>query len=260
MSRIFCEEVFSFSAFSEENHGASAPLEETWVRNRANSRSRTRLSRDPLVKPPQVDQRIVSRFKHPVLWMRTMAVRFYIGNILEQKSEPEDGDVVSIYELLDRNRKCVGEVWTTQGIALRGRHQTLDFLTISWSLGLHAAGIAEEYLPCWTFNAKELPEFKAFKKYRSLIEQTLQSTPKMTLSGRYGFTKDEGKSQPSIISFFDALFTAVKGEARPKFLWSTVNLLLVEREGVVARRVGTGKVIFNAWLEQWNPRQDCVLA
>ena len=50
------------------------------------------------------------------------------------------------------------------------------------------------------------------------------------------------------MKFVDALFTAKKGQPRPKFLWSTVNLILIERDGPIARRVGVGKVIFNAWL------------
>jgi hypothetical protein len=33
-----------------------------------------------------------------------------------------------------------------------------------------------------------------------------------------------------LMKFFDALFQAVKGEPRPKFLWSTVNLVGVEWE------------------------------
>ena len=51
-----------------------------------------------------------------------------------------------------------------------------------------------------------------------------------------------------MMKFADALFTAQKGEPRPKFLWSTVNMILVEWDGAIARRVGIGRVIFDAWL------------
>ncbi|KIX03573.1 uncharacterized protein Z518_07126 [Rhinocladiella mackenziei CBS 650.93] len=53
------------------------------------------------------------------------------------------------------------------------------------------------------------------------------------------------EQSPSVISSFNALLTAKKGAPRPKFLWSTVNLLPVEREqDQVARRIGThGKAI-----------------
>jgi hypothetical protein len=62
------------------------------------------------------------------------------------------------------------------------------------------------------------------------------------------------------MSFIDALLMARKDEPRPKFLWSTVNLLLVEWEDGVARRIGVGRVIFNAWLHQWNSQQEVFLA
>jgi len=70
------------------------------------------------------------------------------------------------------------------------------------------------------------------------------------------------KEQPSVMSFFDALLTAKKGEPRPKFLWSTVNLLLIDRgDGDhIARRIGVGRVIFEAWLFKWSKPEEVILA
>lgn len=52
----------------------------------------------------------------------------------------------------------------------------------------------------------------------SFFEEALRPAPSKSLVGWYGVN----------LKFVDALFTAKKGEPRPKFLWSTANMILVE--------------------------------
>lgn len=84
------------------------------------------------------------------------------------------------------------------------------------------------------------------------------------LAGSYGLRKCVStiEEQPSIMSVFDALLTAKKGEPWPKFLWSTFNLLLIDREGRenIARRIEVGRIIFEAWLFKWSKPKEVALA
>src|SRR5947209_4463424 len=136
---------------------------------------------------------------------------------------------------------CAGEIWTTLQTAHRGQEKPLECITIPWGLSLTVAQIAEKYIPCWTFDAAKLPKMKMFVKWRGYIEEAPQllSPPKKSLkkslSGRYGQSGNgpggEGKGkggtteQLPTMAFFEALLKAKKGEARPKSLWSTVNLI-----------------------------------
>jgi hypothetical protein len=202
--------------------------------------------------------KLARKFNFPVLSFETVIVQFLIGDCLGP-SQPTMDDESSVFELLDLEGLCVGEMWTNWKTARRGQKQPLDFLTISWGLSLSVAKIEDEYIPRWTFDAAKLPESKTFMRWRAYLEEAFCPTPGKTLARGYG-SNSHAMEQPSLMSFVDALFKAVKGEPRPKFLWSTVNLLCVEWDGDVARRVGVGRVIFNAWMAQWGPSEEVILA
>ena len=190
--------------------------------------------------------------------MKTVIVQFSIGECLWHQF-PDHSDEVSVFELLGPDRQCVGEVWTTKRFAGRGRARPLDFLTISWGLSLSVAEIADEYVPRWTFDAAKLPESRTFMEYFPIIQKAFSSAPDKSLAGRYG-RQPHGIETPSLASFVETLLTAQRGQPQPKFLWSTVNLILVDWEGPIARRVGVGRVIFSAWLLSWTPAEDVLLA
>jgi hypothetical protein len=147
------------------------------------------------------------RHKPGCLAMQTYVVKFGIGKCLPVV-EPTQPDEVGVYELLHQGR-CVGEVWTTQALAKAGRRTRLDFLTMSWGLSLSEATLDDEYIPRWHFDAAKLPEFKKLAKLRTIIEILFRSALEQPTAGR----------------FIDALLHAKQGEAQPKFLWLTVNLL-----------------------------------
>jgi hypothetical protein len=96
-------------------------------------------------------------------------------------------------------------------------------------------------------------------EYFTIIQKAFRSAPGKSLAGRYG-RQSHGIETPPIMSFVEALLTAKREQPRPKFLWSTVNLILVDWDGPIARRVGVGRVIFDAWLLSWAPAEDVLLA
>lgn len=62
------------------------------------------------------------------------------------------------------------------------------------------------------------------------------------------------------MSFFGVVLSAEEGQRQPKFVWSTVNLLVIERDrgSRVARRVRVGSTIFEAWLLKWSTPQEVI--
>jgi len=97
-----------------------------------------------------------------------------------------------------------------------------------------------------------------------VVEEVIGWNSGKHLAGNYGLRKSASllEKQPSVMSFFDALLTAKNGEPRPKFLWSTVNLLLVEwgDKDNIARRIGVGRVIFEACLFKSSKPEEIMLA
>jgi len=168
--------------------------------------------------------------------METIIVKLNIGRCLHHTLPTHDDDA-SVFELVDHTGSCVGEVWTTLRLAKEGREEPLEFLTINWGLSLSVAEIDEPFIPRWTFDSDKLPESEIFMSCRSFFEEALRPAPSKGLMGRYGVNSAQAE-QPSVMKFLDALFTAKKGQPRPKFLWSTVNLILVEWDGPIARRLG----------------------
>lgn len=130
---------------------------------------------------------------------------------------------------------------------------------------MQATNIADSWVPRWTFDATILPKSRTKILFNccQLVEEVILWNSGKHLAGNYGLRKSASslEKQPSVMPFFDALITAKKGEPRPKFLWSTVNLLLVERgdKDNVARRVGVGRVIFEAWLFKCSKPEEVIL-
>lgn len=236
VSGIVCDESLRLNTFIEDDIGAGKG------RPKAQAPKMTDLRRE------QLEQMSLGS-RHPFLSMRTVVVHFHIGRCLQQPGPVHENEV-SVFELLDAEYRCVGEVWTTLEAAKRPPKEGMKFLTISWGLSLTFAKITEKYIPRWTLDAAKLPESQMFKKWRPVIEKTLKPPPRKTLARRDGGPGDGtgSKSELTVMSFFDSLFTAQAKEPLPKSLWSTVNLLLVDMKGQSARRFGVGRVIFGAWL------------
>lgn len=264
-----CGQTFALSTFLE-------PMEDDIASDNGSTSSFSSFSapkpRDITNSEFQYHKKLASKIKMPLLSMRTVIVHFSVGACLHHR-EPTNENESSVFELLDSEGLCVGEVWTTFQMARKGREKPLEFITVCWGLSMAVAQIAEKHIPRWTFDSAELPEAKKFVTYRGHFESLLEtlSPPrkslKRNLSGESkksvgGGNEVEGgkREQPPAMAFFEALFKAKKGEARPKFLWSTVNLILIERDRALLRRVGVGTVIFNAWLEMWNPPEEVLLA
>ncbi|KAK5270382.1 hypothetical protein LTR99_005765 [Exophiala xenobiotica] len=213
-----------------------------------------------------------------VLTFQTSVVRFRIGRPVYSRLAPSDSEV-GVFEVLSYEGECVGEVITTYGRARRGHRGSGrdDFLTISWGLSLQYAKIHPAYIPRWRFNSKaDKKSFRARwndKDDRGLIhliknevglgpaasqfvQRYSQYMPKALLLNL------EPKKDPSRLTggsqLCHRLYFAKKGQARPRSLWSVVNLILVDWEDntstknrLVARRAGVGKVIMTAWQEEW---------
>jgi hypothetical protein len=240
-----CQETLSLHTFMADG---------TMFKENENNSSKSSRSRQDL-------QDIARKYRFLLLSMETIIVKLNIGRCLHHILPTHDDDA-SVFELVDHNGSCVGEVWTTLGLAKEGREEPLEFLTINWGLSLSVAEIDEAFIPRWTFDSAKLPESQIFMNCRSFFEEALRPAPSKGLMGRYGVNSAQAE-QPSVMKFLDALFTAKKGQPRPNFLWSTVNLILVEWDGPIARRVGVGKVIFNAWLlarELFGTPEEVILA
>jgi hypothetical protein len=255
-----CEEPLSFSTFTKDEKKPDDDDDEDSRKRQPSGGSKTRASS----KVCRHHFQMAATIKGPVLSMKTVVVELSIGACLSQPP-PQDENEASVFELLDSGL-CVGEVWTTLKHAKRGRTWPLEFLTISWGLSLQAAEIADSWIPRWTFDAKILPKSKTkvLLTCCQAVEEVMSWNSGKHLAGNYGLRKSASpvEEQPSVMSFFDALLTAKKGEPRPKFLWSTVNLLLIDRgDGDhIARRIGVGRVIFEAWLFKWSKPEEVILA
>ena len=86
----------------------------------------------------------------PSLYLKTVVVSFYLGDAIGQSPRSNDSNEVRLFELLDADGFCVGEVWTTVAIASKARRHSIDFLTITWGLGMEASIISDEYVPKWS--------------------------------------------------------------------------------------------------------------
>lgn len=253
-----CGETFALSTFLQEENKSSDSINKLKSLNESKSRSISPEGR-------YYNKKLAARTRIPLLSMQTVVVRFSIGSCLHTH-EPTDENESSIFELLDSDNLCVGEVYTTLEYARKGRRQPFEFITICWGLSLGVAAIAEEHIPRWTFDAAKLPKAKTLVSWKTNAEETLRLLipAKKKIASRSENENGEGGmlEQLPATAFFEALFKAKKGEKRPKFLWSTVNLIAIEREkeGRYARRIGVGKVIFEAWMGLYKSTEEVLLA
>lgn len=259
-----CGETFALSTFVEDEIGS-----ESSDAGSVDSTKSRAVNID--YKELQYHKKLSSKTDFPLLSMNTVIVKFLIGSCLHH-TQPVGENESSVFELIDEDGLCVGEVWTTLETARRGREKPLTFITISWGLSMSVAEIAEEYIPRWTFDAAKLPEAKKLANWRSYATEAMELLSSSTKSPDRGpkdyfgtDNRNKGNKnrksieQPTAMAFFEALFKAKKGEPRPKFLWSTVNLVLVGKTEEVYQRIGVGRVIFKAWLNLLNSPQHVVL-
>lgn len=211
-----------------------------------------------------------------VLAFETVVVKFRIGSALSERLSGRQSEV-GVFELLNSDNKCVGEVITTYGRARRRRGSN-EFLTISWSLSLAHAEIDDAYIPRWRFNSKADK-----KSFRSLFNDDEDTCLAHLMGTEIGFApiflgslvqkysrympketvlKFESSSKPTVSAseLCTQVYYAQKGQPRPRSLWTVVNLMLVDFDGHVARRAGVGKVILGAWREEWNIPEEVILA
>jgi Heterokaryon incompatibility protein (HET) len=246
VSQLRCDETFAISTFWED--------EITNLKRKTRPKGR----KESEVSSKEYKE-LARKYKAPLLVMTTPVLRFYVGTCLHN-FQPVNDDESSVYELIDEAGNCVGELWTTRKMARRGRTEPLHFLTISWGVSMSMADISDDFIPRWTFDAAELPDLRTIRTMKRLLAEWFTNEPSETKAAGHHSADSHAKfEQSTVMMFLDALLHAKKDEIRPKFLWSTVNMLLVDWDGSVAERVGLGRVIFKAWMENWTPPQQVLV-
>ncbi|KAJ9504305.1 hypothetical protein H2202_000361 [Exophiala xenobiotica] len=213
-----------------------------------------------------------------VLAFQTSVVRFRIGRPVHARLSSSDSEV-GVFEVLNYEGECVGEVITTYGRARRGHRGSGrdDFLTISCGLSLQYAKIHPAHIPRWRFNSKaDKKSSRALwndEDDRGLIDliesEDGLSSMASKLVHRYSqympkallLNLETPKKDPSLLTggsrLCHKLYFAKEGQPWPRSLWSVVHLVLVDwddntkKNRRVARRAGVGKVIMSAWQEEW---------
>jgi hypothetical protein len=210
-----------------------------------------------------------------VLVFETVVVKFRIGRSLYRRMTDHD-DEAGIFELLNSDGQCVGEIRVTHGRARR-RRSAEDFLTISWGLSLQNAEVHSAYIPRWEFNSRARSNstfWKVWNKHSDKAFEKIMSTdiglvsivePLVQKYGRYmpkslKLHVEAREEQHKASQLFFQVYTAEKGTARPRSLWPVVNLILVDWDGNMARRAGVGKVIMKAWQEAHSPPREVIFA
>ena len=252
---------------------------------------------------------------HPLLLIETPVVRFRVGKALDVQvgTDPES---TALYELVDDQRRCVGEVWLTQGFARRRNSRRVDCLTLSRTWKFEKAEIDDNYRPRWRFNSfaqspddalcqlddRETRRFqrKVYRQYSRLlrfqdaaseleagersapdgiIDTVLENLLGKRTKDRNGVSTDrfeqmlaafetKGSNLEGDRQYVEehhqggwyALLAALKGEELPQFLWKVVEVLIIQREGEVAKRVGVGKIIYQAWRSAGPSHEQTMLA
>jgi Heterokaryon incompatibility protein (HET) len=204
----------------------------------------------------------------PALLFESTIVSFCIGAIIQGRYNAP-GDEVGVFELLDASKLCVGEVWTTHGVARYLGSKFANFLSLSWSLRISFANIHPKYLPRWrhttgvSSTSEEGKQYIRREKYfndgllgigETFTSQFLGwSIPEEWKAGARTKSKDGSAGK-----LFHAVSTAEEGEPLPRSLWAVVNLILVDWDGRTARRLGVGKVIMSAWEDAKTPAQEVI--
>jgi hypothetical protein len=211
--------------------------------------------------------------KH-VLIFKTVVVSFRVGRSLYNRST-RDEDEAGVFELLNGEGECVGEIITTHRFACHEK-RFYDFLTMSWGFSLQHAQLEQSYVPKWTVDSQRNNEslfnqftpdlFQAYfmlegqlGKFAQLprFQEILHHMPK-----GFKLHMEEPRRQGQLSGLFSDLRAARSGQPRPRSLWPIVNLMMVhwEKDSGIAKRIGVGRVIMKAWQEAWNPRTEVWLA
>jgi hypothetical protein len=129
----------------------------------------------------------------------------------------------------------------------------VDFLSISWGFGLHAAKISGSKIPKWPFTSRTAQEFSRTEKQRA-ARYLCRMFGGDLISNNMGFLRDLGANGThNSGSVLQHILMARKGDDLPKELWAVVNVISVSWEGEarrVARRTGVGRVVFKVWEEE----------
>lgn len=179
-------------------------------------------------------------------------VRFKIGGLL-RSAESNDEDRAAMFQLLDEENNCVGEIITTDTMRREAEGHSVDFLSISWGSGLHAARIPGSQIPKWPFTSRTAQELSRTENQRA-AKYLCRMFGGDLISNDMGFLRDLGANGThNSGSVLQQILMAREGDDLPKELWAVVNVISVSWEGQarqVARRTGVGRVVFKVWDEQ----------
>ena len=153
-----------------------------------------------------------------LLYFKTEILNFDIRADFLQRLPDQDWNEQQIYhEIVDRKGGCVGEVLAPFHMAFPGACRRRDFLPLSWGKGMEHVNIAQQYIP---------------KEFRMV---------------KYPGNEDLDGSTPS--SQYEVAVPQMWDK------WLVTNVMLVEWDEGIARRVGIGKIIATAWISHEAPRE-----
>jgi len=208
-------------------------------------------------------KRILSE-KGPALVFKTTVVPISIGRIV-QGSFKGCYEETGIYELVDSEGLCVGEVWTTHESVWRAGKSSVSFLSISWSFSLQNADIHQKYIDKFV-SALDKPQsvdyevltMRLMDKGLAGFADKFMSKWGMSLPDEWKSGAKSSYSRKSAGDLYREIVTANVGDPMPRSLWPVVNVILVEWAGPRARRVGAGKIMMSAWEKIRTPPREVI--
>jgi hypothetical protein len=200
----------------------------------------------------------------PALVFKTTVVSFHIGRIL-QGSFKGCYEETGLYELVDSEGLCVGEIWTTHESVRRAGRGPVSFLSISWSLSLQGANIHHNYIDKFVSALDEPRKTNALMAPIKFMDNGLvgladhfMSNWGMPLPDEWTSGAKANSSSKSAAELYRDIVTANVGDPIPRSLWPVVNVILVEWTGRRARRLGAGKVVMSAWEKERTPPREVI--
>jgi hypothetical protein len=205
-----------------------------------------------------------------VLIFETVLVKFYVGEALVPRKGTSK-DETGIFAINNERGETVGELMTTYHAA-ESSQKYREFITISWGLSISYAEIDEKWVPRWKYDGNAVHSSMSADAERTekakwgawvlnfgsgamwdhpKLNSILQIVEKVS-PGRWLSMTDRQTAEPhdAVAGLFDQLNTAKKGAPMMRSLWPVVNVMLVEWDGIIARRVGVGKIVIDAWHKQ----------
>ncbi|OAK96393.1 HET-domain-containing protein [Phaeosphaeriaceae sp. SRC1lsM3a] len=224
------------------------------------------------------------RYHDDLLIFKSSVVRFRIGKNLQiQKVFGNDpgNDQSGVFAIKNRQGQIVGEVFTTNRHASSSNAHR-DFLSISWGFALRYASIHPAWVPRWTHDGEGLKANNpsATEEEKDVAGNLLMILGMATGSGMFNplfrglqqlvepyapgrwlsaTDKPGGDPLDPATRLFNDLQAARKGKPMSRYLWPIVNVMLVEWDGKIARRVGVGKIIMQAWQDQATTPREVAL-